>query len=124
MVGLLSRYPALPEHAPLASYRSDDGVRVWGCGQAMRALREIVAQSRRNRDEFAIHSLRIGGASVLAAGGAVPERVIPREGRWKSDTYKVYARNNVEDAGQVARKLAVAGKGQRQLGQGTLWGKP
>lgn len=124
MVDLLSRYPALPERAPLASYRSDNGVRVWGYGQAMRALREIVAQSGRNPDEFALHSLRIGGASVLAAGGDVPERVIQREGRWKSDAYKVYTRNNVEDAGQVSRKLAVAGKGQRQPGQGTIWGKP
>ena len=81
MVGMLSRYPALPEHAPLASYRSGNGVRVWGYGQAMRALREIVAQSGRKPDVFALHSLRIGGASVLAAGGDVPERVIQREGR-------------------------------------------
>ena len=70
----------------------------------MRALREIMAPSGRNLDEYAIHSLRIGSASVLAAGGDVPERVIQCEGRWKSDVYKVYTRNNVEDAEQVSRK--------------------
>ena len=68
----------------------------------MRALRDIVAQSGRNPDEFALHSLRVGGASVLAAGGDVPERVIQHEGRRKSDTYKVYTRNTVQDAGQVS----------------------
>ena len=41
MVDLLSWYPALPKHAPPASYRSDNGVRVWGYGQAMQALREM-----------------------------------------------------------------------------------
>ena len=55
MSDLSSRYPALPEHAPLASYRSDNGY-----GQAMRALLEIVAQSGRNPDAFALHSFRTG----------------------------------------------------------------
>ena len=45
---------------------------------------------------------------MLAAGSDVPERVIQREGRWKSDAYKVYTRNNVEDTGQVSHKLEVA----------------
>ena len=62
-----------------------------------------VAQSGRNPDELALHSLRIGGAAVLAARADTPERVIQREGRWKSDAYKVYTRTNVEDAGQVSR---------------------
>ena len=79
----------------------------------MRALRETVAQSGRNPDEFALHSLRIGGASVLAAGGDVPERVIQRAGRWKSDTQRYTLANNVEDSGQVSHKPAIAGKGQR-----------
>ena len=89
----------------------------------MRALREIVVQSGRNPDEFALHSLRIGGASVLTAGGDVPERMIQHEGRWESDTYNVYTRNNVEDAGQVSRNLGVAAKGRRQPVQGPTWGK-
>ena len=49
---------------------------------------------------------------MLAAGGEVPELVIPSERRLNSDTYMVYTGNNVEDAEQMSRKLAVAGKSQ------------
>ena len=61
---------------------------------------------------------------MLAARGDASERVIQREGRWKSDACKkVYACNNADDARQVFCKLA-AGKGlQRQPGQATVWGK-
>ena len=51
-------------------------------------IKELVAKSGRNPDEFALHSLVIGGATTLAAGGDITERVIQREGRWKSDAYK------------------------------------
>ena len=120
----LSRHPALPEHAPLSIYRIEKGVRVRGHGQPMRVLRNIVAQSARNSDEFSPHPLRIGSSPVLAAGGDVSERAIRGEGRWKSDVYKVCTRNDEEGARQISRKLlVVAGKGQRQPGQGTIWGK-
>ena len=36
---------------------------------------------------FALHSLRIGGATTLAAGGDVPEVAIQREGGWRSDVF-------------------------------------
>ena len=52
------------------------------------------------------------------------ERESQREGRWKSDAYKVYTRNNTEEASQVSRKLAEEGMGSlRQPGQDTVWGK-
>ena len=41
------------------------------------------------------------------------ERVIQREGRWKSGANKVYTRNNKEDISQVSRKSADAGWGLR-----------
>ena len=68
---------------------------------------------------------RIGAATTLAAGGEVSQRVIQTEGRWKSsESYKVYTRNNPEDAGIVSRKLAETGKiGQRHPGQRTAWGR-
>ena len=31
----------------------------------------VVVKSRRNPDEFALHSLRIGGATAFAAGGDI-----------------------------------------------------
>ena len=75
--------------------------------------------------EVGLHSLRIGAATTLATGGDVSQRVIQREGRWKSsESSTVYTRNNSEDAGVVSRKLAETGKiGQRQPGQGTVWSR-
>ena len=71
LVELLSIHPNLPSSAPLASFRESGRVAVWSYGQALRALREVVAKSRQDPAEFALHSLRIGGASRLAAGGGV-----------------------------------------------------
>ena len=97
LVELLSVHPNLPSTAPLASYRQSEHLAVWTYGQALRALREVVAESGQDPAEFALHSLRIGGASRLPAGGEMSERVIQREGRWKSDAYKVYTRSSMED---------------------------
>ena len=78
---LMSCFLGLPDHAPLASYRLDSSVRVvrygrWDSsvmvvryGRVLRADKEVVAKSRCNPDEFALHSLRIGGATARAAGG-------------------------------------------------------
>ena len=52
-------------------------------GQALQAFREIVKKSGRDPKDLALHSLLIGGASTLAAGGEVSERVIQGAGRWK-----------------------------------------
>ena len=85
---LMSCILSLADHAPLASYRLGSSVRAvrygrWGSsvrvvryGRALRAVKELVAKSRRNPDEFALHSFRIGGATALAAGGDISERVI------------------------------------------------
>ena len=40
-------------------------------GQALQAFREIVNKSGRGPKDLKLHSLRIGGASILAAGGEV-----------------------------------------------------
>lgn len=121
MVELMSCHPSLPDNAPLSSYRGSGGVRTWGYGQAMRALRELVSETGGNPEEYALHSMRIGGATALAAGGSVSERVIQREGRWKSDAYKVYTRNNTEDSEKVSSKLAQAvGKRGRRPGRSVI----
>ena len=94
------------------------------CGGTRRHSRHFArwqrGQDRAGHDpsEVGLHSLRIGAATTLAAGGNVSQRVIQREGRWKSsESSKVYTRNNPEDAGIVSRKLAETGKiGQRQPG--------
>ena len=87
----------------------------------MRALRELVSETGGNPEEYALHSMRIGGATALAAGGSVSERVIQREGRWKSDAYKVYTRSNTEDSEKVSSKLAQAvGKRGRRPGRSVI----
>ena len=57
--------------------------------------------------QFGLHSLRIGGATAMAAGGQIPDRVVEREGRWKrkSGSAKKYTRN-LEDASAVSSKFA------------------
>ena len=47
----------------------------------------MVKKAGRKREEYALHSLMMGGASMRAARGDVSERVIQREGRWRSDAY-------------------------------------
>ena len=83
MVELMSCHATLPDEAPLSSYRIGRDVKVLKYGQALQAFREIVKKSGRDPKDFALHSLRIGGASTLAAGGEVSERVIQRAGRRK-----------------------------------------
>ena len=61
-------------------YRLGSSVMVVRYGRALRAVREVVAKSRRNPDEIALHSLRIGGAAALAGGSGISERVITDNG--------------------------------------------
>ena len=92
-------------------------------GQALQAFREIVKKSGRDPKDFTLHSQWIGGASTLAAGGEVSERVIQMAGRWKSDSYKPYTVNNMEDSRRVSRILGDRDKGvTRQPGESTVWG--
>ena len=92
---LMSCFLSLPDHALLASSWLGSSARVVRCGRALRAVKEVVAKSRRNPDEIALHSLRIGGAAALAVGRDISERVIKREGRWRSDTCKTHTRNKI-----------------------------
>ena len=92
-------------------------------GQALQAFRDIVKKSGRDPNDLALHSLLIGGASTLAAGGEVSERVIQGEGRWKSDSYKPYTVNNMENSRRVSHILGDKDKGvARQPGESTVWG--
>ena len=68
-------------------------------------------KSGRNPDEFTLHSLRIGGATKLAAGEDASKRATQKYERWKPDAYKTYTCNNAEESRRVSRKLAVASEG-------------
>ena len=120
VVELMSSHRSLPASAPLSSYICGKSVRVLRYGHALRAFRNIEANVGRRPEQFALHSLRIGGATTLAAGGDVPEVAIQREGGWRSDVFKIYIRNNMADSRLVSRKLGDASRGvERQPGEGT-----
>ena len=95
---------------------------MWRYPEALAALHQVAARAGDEPSDVGLHSLRIGAATTLVAGGDVSQRVMQREGRWKSSkSSKVYTRNNPDDAGIVSRKLAETGKiGQRKPGQGTV----
>ena len=123
MVVLMSRHPTLPDHAPLSSYRDGRYVKVFGRKKGTKCLREIVEKSGRDPKHFALHSLRIGGTSAMAAGGEISDRVVQWAGRWKSGAYKGYAVDNREGSRNVSRILGDRSKGvQRRPGEGTVWG--
>ena len=87
------------------------------------ALREVVALAGVRADEYALHSLKIGGATQLSAGGASPG-TLQREGWWASDAYKACVRSHGKGASWVANVMAQEGMGNGiQPGQGTDWGQ-
>ncbi|CAN0128875.1 unnamed protein product, partial [Pylaiella littoralis] len=120
MIDLLSCCRALPSHAPLVAFDVEGGRwSMWSKHQAVAALRQVVALAGLPPMEYALHSLRIGGATYLAAAGATPE-VLRKEGRWAGEEgYRPYVRSHGGDAAWVSKALASEGGGAVQSGQGT-----
>ena len=123
MIELLSCYLFLPPSAPLVAFGCGSGRwSMWTQTQATKALRQVVSVAGMQAEEYALHSLRIGGATHLSAGGAAPE-VLKREGRWTSGAYKGYVRNHGRDAQWVSGVMVDRSEGcKKQPGQGTKWG--
>ena len=124
MLEFMSCYLSPPLSAPLVACGSGGGRwSMWTKQQATVAWREVVALAGVRVDEYALHSLRIGGATHLSAGGASSE-TLQREGRWASDAYKAYVCSHGKDASRVANVMAQEGMGDGiQPGQGTHWGQ-
>ena len=71
----------LPSHTPLAAFDTARGsCSVWTQAQATAALRGVETLAGLPANEYALHSLRIGRATFLSAGGASVD-VVRREGR-------------------------------------------
>ena len=124
MIELMFYYLFLPSSAPLVAFGVDNGRwSMWTQHQAMAALRKVVALAGVRAEEYALHSLRIEGATHLSAGGATPE-VLQREVRRASDAHKTYVRSHGKDASWVANVIPQEGiSGGVQPGQGTEWGR-
>lgn len=85
MVELFSCYHSLHSHAPLDSVSLGGGrwellTNHW----AESALRQVVSLAGSQPAEYALHSLQIGGATHLAAGGT-SAAVLRKEGRWAGE---------------------------------------
>ncbi|CAM9698169.1 unnamed protein product, partial [Choristocarpus tenellus] len=85
--------------------RQEGGWRVITRGQATCVLRRMVKGLKLRREEYAVHSDRIGGVTRLANMG-VTELVIQREGRWKSRAFMGYVRDNRRDPVLMSKGLA------------------
>ncbi|CAM9719796.1 unnamed protein product, partial [Scytosiphon promiscuus] len=71
--------------------------------------------------EFTLHSVRIGGATYVAAGGASPEG-LRKEGRWARERgCGPYVRSHGRVVIWISNMLAAGGDEIRQPGQGTEW---
>ena len=60
-----------------------------GYRRALKAFREVVASVGDDPKDFGLHSLRIGGATAVVAGGKIPDRTVQREGRWKQGSESI-----------------------------------
>ena len=58
-------------------------------------LKEMAVYFKLDQTRISSHSLRIGGASALAAAG-VPDYIILDMGRWKSLAFLAYVRRNTQ----------------------------
>ena len=73
MIKWMYCYLFLPPSAPLVAFVLGNGRwSMWTQHQATAALRKVVALAGVRAEESALHSLRIGGATHLSAGGATP----------------------------------------------------
>lgn len=79
---------------------------MWIKDQATRALWQVLSLAGLLPEEYALRSLKIGGATHLAAAGASPD-VLRREGRWtREHGCWLYVRSHGKDAVWVSDVLA------------------
>jgi len=73
LVELMSCHMALPGNTPLCSFHREGGAgtAVLGYRRALKAFREMVEAAGDSPKDFGLHSLRIGGATAMAAGGEI-----------------------------------------------------
>ena len=98
---------------------------MWTPALAVKVLRQVVSVAGVQAEEYARHSLRIGGATHLSAGGADPE-VLKREGRWALGAYKGGIRTVVTEETRSVypeRWQKVARVARRSLGKAVCGGK-
>lgn len=79
----------------------------------MRSMRALIRRAGIDPSQYAGHSLRIGGATMLKAAG-VGTDLIKILGRWTSDAYTLYVRHTPAELAATLRKLPLAKEGVPQ----------
>jgi hypothetical protein len=85
--------------------------------RALRMLvKRVATEAGQDPTTFANHSLRAGGTTDLLAAG-VSETVVQQMGRWTSDTFRIYFRDDALVAAEAAKGFskAVYGACRREL---------
>jgi hypothetical protein len=82
---------SLTEGDPLASYRDGQGIRTMTKSRFMKLCNDV--WNIRDDSRMTGHSFRIGGATAFLRAG-VPPDVVKKMGRWKSDAFLIYWREN------------------------------
>ncbi len=103
----LSRYIAYrssqsPPSSPL--FTTDNGTPVTR-HTFQTLLKSVLAKSGFAPDRYSAHSFRIGAATTAANKG-LSEQQIKTLGRWSSDAYALYVRNNLADIRLAHQALA------------------
>ena len=100
--------PGIDGSYPLLSVRDQHGrVRCVTRTEAGHAIKALASAAGLNPDNYHTHSLRAGGATTLAHK-RVPDRLIKQAGRWRSDTYRDYIRDNLDDYRRITGALATS----------------
>lgn len=103
---IFSALPTLDPQYPLMTVRGDGGaLRAITCGEATRMVKALAVLQGQDPDLFGTHSMRVGGATTLAHAGE-PARIIKKAGRWRSDAFMIYVRDNMADFARISRALA------------------
>ena len=72
--------------------------------EAVLAKLEAIGLDKR---QYGLHSLRAGGASAAANAG-VPDRMLKRRGRWRSENAKDgYVKDSLDNRLQVSKKIGL-----------------
>ena len=75
--------------------------------RARELIQDALCQANFNPSAFGLHSLRSGGALVAAAAG-VPDRLIQRQGGWRSETcMRMYFKESLSAMLSVSKALAI-----------------
>ena len=76
-------------------------------GQVSASLKEIGAALNVPSSRLSSHSLRVGGATALAAAG-VPKHLIQLLGRWRSEAVMGYIHESLETMKGLARRMTLS----------------